>query len=134
MEFTVGQKYTRWEIQEELGGEYQIYLPQVNGRIVAGCFRMRLNPDAPREIQVGDAPKVVKKAETLSKQENKRIPVFIWQKNSPEPVRAWEYQGMYEFSELLDDRQVLAEAEERSKRYDELAYVLQLKAVAGSSS
>ena len=76
MPFTVGQYYTRDQIQTELGGEIQSYLPQRHGRIVAGCFGRKLNPDAPLEVQAGKMPKVIKKAQVLAAQADKRIPIF----------------------------------------------------------
>ncbi len=68
MKFEVGKSYSRDLIQIELRGEIQSYLTQFKGKIVAGCFVRKMNPDAPDEIQVGKEPKVTSKAELFSKQ------------------------------------------------------------------
>ena len=111
MKFIIGKRYSRDEIQSALRGEIQSYLPQYKKRIVAGCFRQELNPDAPNEIQVGKKPKVVRKAKFLSQQENKKIPVFIKPKGLKNTDRVWEYQGKYEFFELSNDQKQIREAE-----------------------
>lgn len=129
MNFIIGELYTRREICDALGGEMQTYLPQNDGIIVAGCFRSTMNPDVPKEVQVGNAPKVMKKAQILSKQDDKRIPVFIKQMKMKGTGRIWKYAGVYEFDGLFDDEDILTEAEEKSERYGELAYVLRLKPV-----
>lgn len=127
MKFITGKRYSRDEIQSALRGEIQSYLPQYKKRIVAGCFRQELNPDAPNEIQVGKKPKVVRKAELLSQQENKEIPIFIKPKGLRDTNKVWEYQGKYEFLELLDDQRQIREAERKSGRFNELAYILRFQ-------
>ncbi len=78
MGFVVGDHYVRRAIHEQLGGgEEQSYLPQQNGKIIAGFFKRKRNPGAPREIQVGKGPRNVRKAELLAEQDDKRIPVFM---------------------------------------------------------
>jgi len=74
--------YTRAQIQTLVGGELQTYLPQRNLRILAGCFSLEMNPNAPREIFAGDRPKVRKKAELLSMQPENVFPVFVKKKDS----------------------------------------------------
>lgn len=131
MPFTVRQYYAREQIQTELGGEIQSYLPQRDGCIVAGCFGRKLNPDAPLEVQVGREPKVVRKAETLAAQADKRIRVFL--KGTPEhPYAAtWQYQGIYEFCELVDDATTLKMAENRSGRHGKLSCLLRFRVIEG---
>jgi hypothetical protein len=130
MKFLIGNRYSRDRIQRALGGEIQSYLPQYGGKIVAGCFTRKMNPDAPIEVQVGDAPKVVTKAELFSKQRDSRIPVFLKGRRVGDTDKVWEYQGLYEFLELIDDQKVIDQAEGKSGRYREVAYILRLRRVS----
>ena len=77
MQFSKNKEYKRRDIQKILGGELQSYLPQKNDIILAACLSLESNPDAPHEVQVGNAPKVVKKAELLSDQQETHFPVFM---------------------------------------------------------
>jgi|GEM_PF-2231541 len=131
MLFNVGQYYTREQIRTELRGEIQSYLPQHNGRIVAGCFGRKLNPEAPREVQAGKEQKVMRKAETLAAQADKRIPLFL--KGTPERPQAaiWQYQGVYELCELVDDHAALEAAATHSGRRGLLSYLLHFRSVEG---
>ena len=66
------------------------YLPMSKGKVTCGCFRKDLNPDAPYEVLVGDAPKVIESAELLLAVRNE-IAVFvkeIWGER-------WEYKGVF---------------------------------------
>jgi hypothetical protein len=128
MEFTIGELYTREEIQTAFGGEIQSYLPQTGGRIVSGCFGLHFNPDAPQEIQVGSKPKVIQKAKTLSEQQDRRIPIFV-KITGIYDARKWRYQGVFEFVELVDDQEALDAAEAISGRHGVLAYLLRLRPV-----
>ena len=119
--------YTRTEIQGMRKGELQSYLPQ-NGFIIrAGCFTIeKMNPDAPFVIQVGNAPKVVAKAELLRQQPDTVFPVFLKEKCSD---RHYFFEGNFRFSSLSKARTLIAAAEDRSGRHGELAYVLRLQRV-----
>ena len=130
MQFSVRQYYTREEIRAELRGEIQSYLPQHGGHISCRLFwAQSLNPDAPLEVQAGKEPKVVRKAETLAAQSNKRIPIFL--KGTPERPRSpiWQYQGEYELCELVDDAAVLEIAGTHSGRRGLLSYLLRFRSV-----
>jgi hypothetical protein len=130
MGFVVGDHYMRRAIHEKVGGgEEQSYLPQQNGKIIAGFFKLERNPGAPREIQVGKGPRNVRKAELLAEQDDKRIPVFMKRTDLRKTNKPWQYHGEYEFSELLNDSSTLKEAEEKSGRHGGLTYVLRLKQV-----
>jgi hypothetical protein len=129
MDYIVGNFYTRNEIQTDLGGEIQSYLPQRAKRIVAGCFRRDHNPYAPLEVQAGSEPKVVRKAETLAAQADKRIPVFVKERGKGTPPAVWEYKGIYEFYEVVDDAAALASAEADSERHGELSCLLRFRKV-----
>ncbi len=96
MTFEEGEMYSREEIHEVLGGDLQSYLPQKDGKIVCGCFRRDRrgpydgwNPEAPKEVLVGDAPVVKAKAKLLSQQGD---PICVFIKKAP---RRWEYVGFY---------------------------------------
>ena len=73
MSFVVGERYSRKEIHEALGGELQSYLPQYGGRVVAGWFLRKRNPEAPGEIQTGERPRNTKKAEISAEYKAKCI-------------------------------------------------------------
>lgn len=124
----IGNWYTRQDIHEICGGEIQSYLPQVSGKIVCGCFTKDFNPDAPAEIQVGNLPKVVKKAKIFA-QQNTAVPVFMKDKSLlGKTKKIWEYYGLYVCEQLLDDKESLQAAEQKSQRFNELALILRLKA------
>jgi len=55
-DFACGQTYTRGEIRQALGGDLSSSLPHRDGRVVCGCFRPDLNPDAPDVILSGRGP------------------------------------------------------------------------------
>jgi hypothetical protein len=127
MKITVGDFFTRQEIHEMYGGEIQSYLPQKNGQIACGCFTQRFNPDSPVEIQVGNHPKVIKKAKLLAAQKSS-IPVFI---KDPARIgkseRIWRYCGRFKFDSLVDDRNLVQAAEKKSGRLGELVFLLRLR-------
>jgi hypothetical protein len=108
--FVLGQTYTRREIAEQLGGDWQSYLPHKNGRVVCGCFTLEMNPAAPDTVLVGNGPNVVKLAQMLNGQVEP-IPVFLKQQSN-----AWKYVGEYSAEYVTDPAQVkpLAKAAGRS--------------------
>jgi hypothetical protein len=133
MEFKVGELYSRNEVHEKIGGgEPRTYLPQIKGenRIAAGLFGRERNPEAPREIQVGKGPQNKKKAELLAKQGDKAIPVFVKRPDLKNTDKVWEHYGVYKFKELLNDKDTLSKAEEKSGRHGQLIYVLRLEPVS----
>jgi hypothetical protein len=87
--FNKGQDYSRSEINHHVGGSIQSYLPDVNGQVVAGCFRLDTNPEAPNVILPGYGPKI-QNAANMFVNGNRPIPVFIKQ-----DVNRWRYVGMY---------------------------------------
>lgn len=124
MTFNKNKDYTRTDIQKILGGELQSYLPQKNRVILAACLSIESNPDAPIEVQVGNAPKVVKKAELLSGQPKTRFPAFVKNRRAD---KTYKFSGYYRFESLISTKKIIEKAEKKSGRYDELAYVLFLK-------
>ena len=118
--------YTRTDIKNQLGGEVQTYLPQNKKIILAGCFTVdNMNPDAPDIIQAGNAPKVAAKAVLLSNQPES-FPVFLKQKSSD---KHYFFEGYFKFKDISNDAAVIAAAELRSGRFDELSYVFELQRV-----
>jgi hypothetical protein len=103
--FVLGEIYTRDQIHEELGGSKQSYLPNVNGRVVAGCFTKEANPDAPDEILPGKGEEVERSAEMFARQGD-AVPVFM-----KESVNQWKYVGDYVVEYISFDRDKLAEKE-----------------------
>lgn len=123
MQFSKNREYKRADIQKILGGELQSYLPQRSGIILAACLSIESNPDAPCEVQVGNAPKVVKKAEILSEQPETRFPVFIKARRAD---KIYKFIGYYRFKSLSRNKIAIKNAEEKSSRHGELAYILHL--------
>jgi predicted DNA-binding transcriptional regulator AlpA len=88
----IGQVYTHDFICKTFGGDAKsgTYLPQALRVIQCGCFTTRMNPKAPECVLVGNAPRVLAKAEKLAAQGGS-IPVFI-----KIGINQWEYTGKYE--------------------------------------
>jgi hypothetical protein len=121
---TLGTSYTRRQIHNMLGGELDTYLPQRDGRIVCGCFvpTYGANPQAPREILVGDAPKVVEKARLLRRQ-SEPLPVFL-----KRDTNVWQYIGTYRLKGASEALSVLRRKEREAGR-EALVMVLYLEPV-----
>lgn len=87
---TLGQTYTREEINQLVGGgDLQSYLPFSGGTVLCGCFDPALNVRAPFEIDVGAGPNITHYAQVLVKQGNS-VPVFLKQ-----TTHAWEFIGNF---------------------------------------
>lgn len=112
MLFEVGKTYRRHQIHCKLGGEIKSYLPQSRGRIVCGCFQHTLDPKAPYEILVGDAPTLKQKAEMLC-QQGGAIPVFIKQQKG-----RWEYKGLFRVKKHSTDPKEIRRKQQESGRED----------------
>jgi hypothetical protein len=120
------KNYTRTDIQKIVGGEIQTYLPQKNGQILAGCFCKELNPDAPNQIQAGKGSKIYGKARLLSEQPETIFLVFI--KNN-EKDKDYQYIGNYKYkpNSFTEDAKKIKEAEQKSKRYQALSCLFDLR-------
>lgn len=120
MLFEVGKTYRRYQIHLALGGELQTYLPQHRGKIVCGCFKPNLDPRAPYEILVENAPKVKEKAQILCKQGG-TIPVFLKRQKG-----RWEYKGMFRVRKhSIDPEEIRRKQQESGRNY--IAAVLYLE-------
>ena len=97
VELELGVTFTRDEIHRLLGGQVQIYLPYVDGKVVCGCFDPsdKMNPAAPEEILFGephDTPKIDETADMVFEQGQAGDPIPVFLKRS---VNNWEYMGEY---------------------------------------
>lgn len=119
--------YKRADIQSFCGGEPQTYLPQKHHIILAGCFAVdKKNPDAPYQVQAGNAPKVARKADLLESQPHTVFPVFLRQS---EATTDYYYVGEFRCVRQSKSLTVIARAEAKSGRTGELSCVLYLEPV-----
>jgi hypothetical protein len=79
MQLRLGQKYSRREISNIIGGPTIAYLPYKDRQILCGCFKDNpsLNPQAPEEIVYGPGTKVAETAEMIFRQKS-AIPIFVF--------------------------------------------------------
>lgn len=87
--FEKGCLYTRDEIHELVGGGVQPFLPEKNGKVVAGCFCPEQNPNAPLEIDVEEGSRRQMSALRAASQPD-AFPVFL-----KVEAKAWRYVGMF---------------------------------------
>jgi hypothetical protein len=93
MTLNLGQKYSRKEISDELGGAWRIYLPNKDDKVFCGCFKLdeEFNPGAPEQVVYGSSKdKSVEKAAEMVYRQGTPIPIFIF--CSP---AQWKYIGDY---------------------------------------
>jgi hypothetical protein len=107
--FAVGTRYTRVAIQNKLGGSTRGFLPFVNGRVVCGCFRGELNPDAPDIILPGDLNLIQEVAEMFCRQ---RFPVPIFLEHDG----LWEYAGDYRVGSWTKNKKEISLHQKRAAR------------------
>ena len=121
-----GRAYTRGEIHTLLGGGLQDYLPHVGGRVVAGCFNLRLNPHAPFVVLPGFGPAIQRWAYVFAAQEDP-VPCFLKRGTS----NVWEYVGDYRVRELSEDADEITEWGRLAGRgTDDVSMVLHLEGAA----
>jgi len=123
--FEVGKWYSAKDIADVVGGELQTYLPQREGRIVAGRFNKQMNPEAPERVYPARLPKVLDKAEILVRQ-GSPVPIFMKERKSD---RGFKYLGRYKARSFSRDQASIDSAQRRSGR-DDLAGVLELERVS----
>jgi hypothetical protein len=119
--FVVGACYSRQDIHNAIGGELVTYLPQHDGRIMAGCFTPKLDPGAPEEVLVGNAPNVIAKAHLLA-QQGGTIPVFLKRAKG-----AWEYVGRYRVARPPSSDPALLRQKEQQAQRSDLVMILYLE-------
>ena len=78
MLLTKGQRYTWSEIVDETGadGSPPYYLLHRDGKVVAGCFTLEINPEAPLVVLAGDGPQIREWADLFCGQTSS-IPVCV---------------------------------------------------------
>jgi hypothetical protein len=78
MSLIKGRRYTWSEIVEETGadGSPPYYLLHRDGKVVAGCFTLELNPEAPLVVLAGNGPKISGWADIFRTQKGS-IPVCV---------------------------------------------------------
>lgn len=118
-----GERYTREEIHNALGGETQHYLPTVGGCVVCGCFRSDTNPDAPDVVLAGSGPVIRQKAHQFCRQ-RAAVPIFIKRASG-----AWEYVGDYQVTGSSESPEDIAAQSLRSGRGD-ISIILYLEKAA----
>ena len=92
-----GQVLTRRDIAMLFGGNARAFLPRLsNGEIVAGCFDPDMNPRAPYEVLVHNAPNALIAAKRFLEQGP--IPVFL--RRAP---NVWEFVGRYRAVRYSED-------------------------------
>jgi hypothetical protein len=96
-DFAFGQTYTRAQIRAALGGDLWSFFPHRDGRVVCGCFRPDLNPDAPDVILPGRGPAIERWAHVFATQRG-FIPCFV-----KEDTDAWEYMGRFCVRRVISD-------------------------------
>lgn len=127
--FALGERYSSQRICDLAGGgNSQTYLLRLDGRIVAGRFDPKLNPNAPREVYAGHGPVIVESA-SLAVEQNSDFPVFLKRGN-----KDYEYVGRFSASEFSDEPEDIARAEAASNRHGRIAGVLKLKPVTQPQS
>jgi len=121
-DFVFGQSYTRGAIRQALGGDLSSSLPHWDGRVVCGCFRPDLNPDAPDVILSGRGPGIERWARVFATQ-REFIPCFV-----KADTNAWEYVGRFCVRRVISDvveRRARARAASRPPK--DLSMVLYLR-------
>ncbi|MGU7770712.1 hypothetical protein ACV229_11090 [Burkholderia sp. MR1-5-21] len=93
--FEINKNYTREFIHTVCGGNKQAFLPTKNGKVVAACLRMDLNPHAPDVIICDGSASARAAGKTLAAQEG-AIPVFIKIETD-----AFRFVGLFVVSESL---------------------------------
>jgi hypothetical protein len=102
MTFHEGERFSRMQISQMLGGNPQQYLPTVGGRVVAICVDPASNPRAPYEILPGRGPTIEHTARMLARQ-REALPCFLKRGNA-----VWEYVGNFRPTSISVDWALLA--------------------------
>jgi len=93
--FEINKNYTREFIHSVCGGSKQAFLPTKNGKVVAACLRMDLNPQAP-DIIICDGSASARAAGRTLAGQGDAIPVFIKMETD-----AFRFVGLFAAGESL---------------------------------
>lgn len=85
----LGRFYGWHQIEGLVGCQPHGYLTEHKGKIMCGCFKLTINPDAPDIVLPGTRHDWIRKALLFEKQ-GTAIPTFIKAEGLP-----WEYAGRY---------------------------------------
>ena len=117
--FELGSAFTREQIYARVGGSLQSCLPDVEGRVVAACLRLDMNPDAPGlkpgapgVILAGEGEGVERAAELLTGQ-GEPVPTFLKRRTGE-----WEYVGEFGAQRCSRDPEEISAHSQRSGRGD----------------
>jgi hypothetical protein len=121
-----GRRYTWSEIVEETGadGLPPYYLLHRDGRVVAGCFTLELNPEAPLVVLAGDGPQVREWADVFCAQTGS-IPVCV-----KSGMGEWLCCGRYKLVRASTDPAEIARHSALAQRSDVYKLIFLEKAVA----
>ncbi|HID69162.1 MAG TPA: hypothetical protein EYP35_01575 [Desulfobacterales bacterium] len=120
--FKIGERYTRDEIYDFVGGSKQSYLPTKNRIVTCICLSKEMNPDAPHIILAGQGKIIFRSAKWLVSHGNK-LPVFI--KESP---NNWIYQGSFKVKKSVTDKNEIQKNYRLAGRED-VQMVIEMKEV-----
>ena len=114
MPLTKGHRYTWSEIVDETGadGSPPFYLLHRHGKVVAGCFTLELNPDAPRVVLAGKGPQISEWADLFCAQTGP-IPVCV-----KSGLGEWLFCGHFKLVRSSTDPAEIASHSAHSKRSD----------------
>ncbi|MGD0778302.1 MAG: hypothetical protein ABSC05_36430 [Candidatus Solibacter sp.] len=111
--FKIGNRYTRAEIHNTLGGSMQSCLPTRNGSVVCGCFiKGRLNPGAPHRVLAGTG-KIIESSARVFASQKEPVPVFIKHR-----VNESEYVGDFRVASLSQDPSLISREQQLTGRHD----------------
>ena len=108
------RRYTWSEIVDETGadGSTPYYLLHREGKVVAGCFTLELNPEAPLVILAGDGPQIREWADLFCAQMGS-IPVCV-----KSGLREWLCCGNFKLVRSSTDPVEIASHSAPAKRSD----------------
>ena len=115
----IGSTYSRAEISEKLGGNWQSYMPIKDGRMTCICLREDMNPGVPDKVLVGVKKGTIKSYRILLEQQES-LPVFLMRAPG-----AWEYVGKYAVEDHTEKRGEVEKEEKRAGR--DLTAILYMK-------
>lgn len=114
MSLIKGCRYTWSEIVDETGadGSPPFYLLHRDGKVVAGCFTLELNPEAPLVILAGTGPQVREWADAFCAQSGS-IPVCV-----KSGMGEWLYGGRFKLARASADPAEIAKHSSLAQRSD----------------
>ncbi len=114
MSLIKGRRYTWSEIVDETGadGSPPYYLLHRDGKVVAGCFTLELNPEAPLVVLAGDGPLIREWADIFCAQTGS-IPVCV-----KSGMGEWLHCGRFKLMRASTDQAEIAKHSALAQRSD----------------